>query len=393
MARAVAHDDAFPAAVRIKPGVTGAARNHSIGVLRQDMPHRFAEELPSAADRAAAPRAPLESLLAAASQRSTGVVAARRNHFGIAGVAPRARLVNVRAGQDSGYFFAFETIAALTYAADIGLDVVNMSFYVDPWLYNCASAADYVSGSVTPEQIAEQAFTLQAVTDVLEYAHARGVVLVGAAGNGHVNLSLPTRTDEFSPAPGGGQLRTVTADCLDLPNEGPHVVSVSAVGPSTTKADYSNDGLGSVSIAAPGGWFRDLVGTDRYKTPGNLILSTYPLSTAIAKGLVDADGNPVDGSSVKQCDRSGRRCGLFVYLQGTSMAAPHVTGVVALIVQRHGKSVRGGFELDPDEVGRILAETATDHACPDGGVEDYTDEERPPGYDAVCDGEPALNGL
>ena len=26
---------------------------------------------------------------------------------------------------------------ALTYAADIGIDVVNMSFYVDPWLYNC----------------------------------------------------------------------------------------------------------------------------------------------------------------------------------------------------------------------------------------------------------------
>ena len=46
---------------------------------------------------------------------------------------------------------------------DAGLDVVNMSFYTDPWLYNCASADDYVSGAVTPEQIAEQAFIRETV--------------------------------------------------------------------------------------------------------------------------------------------------------------------------------------------------------------------------------------
>ncbi len=28
---------------------------------------------------------------------------------------------------------------ALTYAGNLGIDVVNMSYYVDPWLYNCAS--------------------------------------------------------------------------------------------------------------------------------------------------------------------------------------------------------------------------------------------------------------
>ena len=75
-----------------------------------------------------------------------GTVAAARNSFGIAGVAPDATLVNVRAGQDSGYFFLYETVAALVYAGDLGLDVVNMSFYTDPWLYNCASRDDYVVG-------------------------------------------------------------------------------------------------------------------------------------------------------------------------------------------------------------------------------------------------------
>ena len=75
-----------------------------------------------------------------------GTVAADDNKLGIGGVAPDATLVNLRAGQDSGYFFLYETVAALVEAGNLRLDVVNMSFYTDPWLYNCASKADYVSG-------------------------------------------------------------------------------------------------------------------------------------------------------------------------------------------------------------------------------------------------------
>ena len=78
-----------------------------------------------------------------------GTVGAARNRIGITGVAPDASIVNVRAGQDSGYFFFYETVSALLYAGDAGLDVVNMSFYTDPWLYNCASEDDYISGEVT----------------------------------------------------------------------------------------------------------------------------------------------------------------------------------------------------------------------------------------------------
>ena len=42
-----------------------------------------------------------------------GIVAADDNGLGIIGVAPDATLVNLRAGQDSGYFFFFETVAAI----------------------------------------------------------------------------------------------------------------------------------------------------------------------------------------------------------------------------------------------------------------------------------------
>ena len=70
-----------------------------------------------------------------------GTIAAALNGMGVSGVAPKVSLVNIRGGQDSGYFFLGPVAHALTYAGDKGIDVVNMSFYVDPWLYNCVGGA------------------------------------------------------------------------------------------------------------------------------------------------------------------------------------------------------------------------------------------------------------
>ncbi len=323
-----------------------------------------------------------------------GIVAADDNGFGIGGVAPDATLVNLRAGQDSGFFFLYETVEALVYAADEGLDVVNMSFYTDPWLYNCSSREEYLEGDVTDEELAQQQLTLELVLGAVTYAHDAGVTLVGAAGNEATDLAAPTRTDLVSPdyPPGAARGRVVANTCLDLPSEAPEVISVSAVGPSTTKADYSNYGLGGVEIAAPGGWFRDQVGTPEFQTPANLVLSAYPLDLAIAEGLADENGVPTDALSVQYCDDAGV-CGFYTYLQGTSMAAPHVSGVAALTVEARGSAGGGGPALDPAEVADILAASAQDHACPEGGVEDYTDEGRPPEANAVCEGTTELNGL
>ena len=72
-----------------------------------------------------------------------GTIGAAANGFGLSGVAPNVTLVELKGGQDSGYFFLDPVVNALTYAGDAGIDVVNMSFYVDPWLYNCtANPAD-----------------------------------------------------------------------------------------------------------------------------------------------------------------------------------------------------------------------------------------------------------
>ena len=162
-----------------------------------------------------------------------GTMAAALNGMGVSGVAPNVGIVNVRAGQDSGYFFLGATANALTYSGDVGIDVVNMSFYVDPWLYNCRGGAP----EDTPEQAAEQDVIIETMHRALNYAHRKGVTLVAALGNNHEDISNP-RTDFSSPDfPGGTEHpRTIdNATCFDLPVEGPHVIGVSALGPSRTQ--------------------------------------------------------------------------------------------------------------------------------------------------------------
>jgi subtilisin family serine protease len=216
-----------------------------------------------------------------------GTIAAAINGLGISGVAPEATIVEIRAGQDSGYFFLQETVDALEYAGNAGIDVVNMSFYTDPWLFNCASSADYVSGS--QEGLAEQQMIRAALLAATAYAHDHGVTMIAAAGNGATDYALATRPDASSPDyPGGTEIeRVVTDNCLDLPTEAPNVISVSAIGPSQAKADYSNYGTGHIDIAAPGGWFRDGFGTPTLRTPGNMILSTYPQHVAAEEGSLN----------------------------------------------------------------------------------------------------------
>ncbi|MCA0337933.1 MAG: S8 family serine peptidase [Actinobacteria bacterium] len=334
-----------------------------------------------------------------------GTIAASLNGVGLSGIAPTAEIVNIRGGQDSGYFFLAPVVDALTYAGDSGLDVVNMSFYVDPWLYNCLGGAPEDSEAAA----AEQGTIIEAMTRALDYANSKGVTLVGALGNNHEDLAKP-RTDYSSPDYPDGAAYPRTIDnktCFDLPVEGPHVIGVSALGPSERKADYSNyttdPTSGEIEVSAPGGWYRDGLGTDSYRTNGNLILSTAPLHVLQATGEVDKNGNITkagrDAGVMKACTNGKHQqrtaeCGYYQWLQGTSMAAPHASGVAALAVAAHGSgSSAATFGLVPATTRSILMGTARDHACPEGGVMDYTNVGRNAEFTATCVGTPEFNGF
>ena len=322
-----------------------------------------------------------------------GTIAAATNGIGISGVAPSATLVNLRAGQDSGYFFLFETLAALEYAGNNGINVVNMSFYTDPWLYNCDSADDIITGTQTAAQIAEQGLIKQSILAAVAYARSKNVTLVAAAGNEHTDLAATQRADATSPdfgAPASDRL--LTRDCLDLPAEAPGVIEVSSIGPTKAKSDFSNYGQNEIDVAAPGGFFRDGFGTADFRAPSNLILSSYPLAVAQAEGAVNKGGGVTDADFFKRdCAPTGV-CGYYTYLQGTSMASPHVAGVVALIVGKYGTpNGSGGFTMTPDAVYAKLTGSATPTPCPTPPTVDYSNIGRT--YTATCVGDTAHNGF
>jgi lantibiotic leader peptide-processing serine protease len=319
-----------------------------------------------------------------------GTIAAASNGVGVSGVAPNVSIVELKGGQDSGYFFLDPVVNALTYAGDAGLDVVNMSFYVDPWLYNCtANPAD------APEAQAEQRAIIKGVQRALNYAHNRGVTLVAAAGNQHDNLNDP-QEDTTSPDYGSDPYFRPIDDesCLSLPTEGNHVIAVSSVGPSTAKAVYSNYGTEEVSVAAPGGFTRDLFGTPQYAQTANNILSTYPEKVAREEGLIDEAGNPTSANVFKDCTKAGK-CGYYVYLAGTSMASPHASGVAALIVSRYGVRdlKRGGLTLSPALVEARLLGTAKETSCPTPRLRSYAQEGYAAEFDAYCAGPKSFNSF
>ncbi|GAB4036778.1 MAG: S8 family peptidase [Rubrivivax sp.] len=130
--------------------------------------------------------------------------------------------------------------------------------------------------------------------NAIDSARSRGAVVVVAAGNSNANAA------NHSPASCAG------------------VITVAATNRSGGRAYYSNDGT-VVDVAAPGG--------DVRSSSTNGILSTLNSGT----------GAPAGDS--------------YAWYQGTSMATPHVAGVVALMRQANPA-------LTPDEVEARLKSSA-----------------------------------
>jgi subtilisin family serine protease len=276
--------------------------------------------------------------LAGHGTHTAGTIAAPINGIGTAGVAPEATVVVLKAGTAQGYFFTQSVVDALMYAGNQHLDVVSMSFFADPWLFNCRNDK-------------EQKAIIAAISKAARYAEQRGVLLVAAAGNDGIDLNHPV-TDEISPdfPPGAAVSRPVNNNCVVLPTELPGVVVVTATGAENLLAWYSTYG-NVTDVTAPGG--------SRFQTPTfdsarGRVLAPYSstagdlaVEAALGRLVIDPNGN------------------YYAWLNGTSMAAPHAAGVAALIRAAHPSMPQGA-------VAAMLRSSATKMPCPtalDPGVE------------------------
>ncbi|MEW2490214.1 S8 family serine peptidase [Streptomyces sp. NPDC048411] len=266
-----------------------------------------------------------------------GTIAAAKNGIGVTGVAPGVKVAGIKVANPDGFFYTESIVCGFVWAAEHDVDVTNNSYYTDPWMFNCKNDPD-------------QGALVEAVARATRYAESKGTVNVASAGNSRFDLASGAIDDKTSPNDTTAVTRTIDPrECLDIPAMLPGVVTVSATGAKGLKSSYSNYGNGVIDVAAPGG------DSTIYQTPAPPATSGGILSTLPG--------------------------GKYGYKNGTSMASPHVAGVVALIKSSHPHASAAAVKA-------LLLSQADATAC--GAPYDINNDGK---IDAVCEGSTNSNGF
>ena len=285
-----------------------------------------------------------------------GTVAARGTVM--SGVAPRASVIAARVLNSTGSGSATAIVNGLRWCADNGAHVANLSL-----------------GGISYRGTASFVPTQTTYANAVKYATDRGVIVVSSAGNS--NLRLPN----------------VSNALLTLPAQVPGTIIVGATGPVSKvgaftvggtsrtlplavpgwnpfdpeqvwqgvdgKAFYSNYGTG-VDVFAPGGrggislMYRYYRYNQQFQ--GSTLDQIYSLcsSKTTQTGAQNVGGAP---GAAGNCAGVTSR---YIGYAGTSMAAPHVAGLAALLYAEIGG------EPTPEKRARVMAciQSTTDNIGP-----------------------------
>jgi hypothetical protein len=219
----------------------------------------------------------------------------------IAGVTTETTLIGVKVCNVNGSCPFDAVIAGILHAVDNGADIINMSLGGG---FAKAGNGRYVG----------------IINKLFNYARSAGVTMVVSAGNEAIDLDH------------AGNLYKTYCDT-------PNTICVSATGPTAAVstngpwtdvdalAPYSNYGRSAINVAAPGG---------TGPVPGGAWVYAGCSTTSL---LI-----PV--------------CGTDIYVlgvNGTSMSAPHVSGLAALMVENYGRNpgrIKAAIQQSADDLGQ-----------------------------------------
>jgi subtilisin family serine protease len=230
-----------------------------------------------------------------------------------AGIGSKVTLVSLKVCNKFDECGISATLRGVVYAAEQGLEVINLS----------------VGGPQRRKGLKNYQETgvnmIRAINKAFAYAHRRGVTIVVSAGNDATNMDRDK-------------------GMYQLYCDAPHVICVSATGP--TFANFADDGS-----------FTDIENIDApavYSNFGRNVTVAAPGGNLFVGGSEFVDIIGACSGFVEGCLWDGERGIVVNFGIGTSMAAPHVAGLAALLASEPGFSGR------PSKIASRIKRTADD---------------------------------